>query len=48
MKNKVIPHPWFRAIFCRDKRPIGAISVTENSGVNDKCRGELEYVLGSK
>ena len=46
IKDKVIPHPWFRAI-CLDHRPIGAISVTANSGT-DKCRGELGYVLGSK
>ncbi|KAG2727602.1 hypothetical protein I3843_01G159500 [Carya illinoinensis] len=46
IKDTVIPHPWFRAI-CLDNRPIGAISVTANSG-NDKCRGELGYVLGSK
>ncbi|KAB1214306.1 putative N-acetyltransferase p20 [Morella rubra] len=46
IKDKVIPHPWFRAI-CLDNRPIGAISVTANSG-NDKCRGELGYVLGYK
>ncbi|PON80029.1 FkbH domain containing protein [Parasponia andersonii] len=44
--DKVIPHPWFRAI-CLDDTPIGAISVTANSG-NDRCRGELGYVLGSK
>uniref|UniRef100_A0A6P3Z124 uncharacterized protein LOC107407063 n=1 Tax=Ziziphus jujuba TaxID=326968 RepID=A0A6P3Z124_ZIZJJ len=46
IKDKVIPHPWFRAI-CIDDRPIGAISVTANSGT-DKCRGELGYVLGTK
>jgi RimJ/RimL family protein N-acetyltransferase len=46
IKTKVIPHPWFRAIFL-DGRPIGAISVAENLGINDKCRGELGYVLGS-
>ena len=46
IRNTVLPHPWFRAI-CLDDRPIGAISVTENSG-NDKCRGELGYVLASK
>ncbi|XP_022761077.1 uncharacterized protein LOC111307335 [Durio zibethinus] len=45
IKNTVLPHPWFRAI-CLDNRPIGAISVTANSG-NDKCRGELGYVLAS-
>ncbi|KAJ0093436.1 hypothetical protein Patl1_25343 [Pistacia atlantica] len=28
-------------------RPIGAISVTPFSG-NDKCRGEIGYLLGSK
>jgi RimJ/RimL family protein N-acetyltransferase len=47
IKSKVSPHPWFRAI-CLDNRPIGAISVAENSGINDKCRGELGYVLGAK
>ncbi|EXB63471.1 putative N-acetyltransferase p20 [Morus notabilis] len=46
INDKVIPHPWFRAI-CLGDRPIGAISVTANSG-NDRCRGELGYVLGSK
>ncbi|XVF28812.1 hypothetical protein REPUB_Repub15cG0064200 [Reevesia pubescens] len=46
IKNTVIPHPWFRAI-CLDGRPIGAISVTAKSG-NDKCRGELGYVLAAK
>ncbi|KAL4273413.1 hypothetical protein GQ457_13G026800 [Hibiscus cannabinus] len=46
IKNTVVPHPWFRAI-CVHDRPIGAISVTSNSG-NDKCRGELGYVLASK
>ncbi|KAK4587341.1 hypothetical protein RGQ29_024163 [Quercus rubra] len=45
INTKVIPHPWFRAI-CLNGQPIGAISVTKNSG-NDKCRGELGYVLGS-
>ncbi|XWS13667.1 hypothetical protein CRYUN_Cryun36dG0057900 [Craigia yunnanensis] len=46
IRNTVLPHPWFRAI-CLGDRPIGAISVTANSG-NDKCRGELGYVLASK
>ncbi|KAM6545550.1 hypothetical protein CsatB_026286 [Cannabis sativa] len=46
IKDKVIPHPWFRAI-CINDTPIGAISVTANSG-NEKCRGELGYVLGTK
>ncbi|KAJ4822239.1 hypothetical protein Tsubulata_035660, partial [Turnera subulata] len=46
IKNVVLPHPWLRAI-CLDNRPIGAISVTKNSG-NDACRGELGYVLASK
>ncbi|XP_021290353.1 uncharacterized protein LOC110421174 [Herrania umbratica] len=46
IRNTVLPHPWFRAI-CLDNRPIGAISVTANSG-KDKCRGELGYVLASK
>lgn len=46
INNKVLPHPWFRAI-CLNGRPIGAISVTKNSG-NDECRGELGYVLGFK
>ena len=43
---KVIPHPWFRAI-CLNSQPIGAISRTKNFD-NDKCRGKLGYVLGSK
>ena len=46
INTKVIPHPWFRAI-CLNGQPIGAILVTKNSD-NDKCRGELGYVLGSK
>ncbi|TYI38624.1 hypothetical protein ES332_A02G040700v1 [Gossypium tomentosum] len=46
IKNIVVPHPWLRAI-CIDDRPVGAISVSANSG-NDKCRGELGYVLASK
>ncbi|CAL8989670.1 unnamed protein product [Prunus brigantina] len=46
IKNVVLPHPWFMAI-CLENRPIGAISVTSNSG-NDRCRGELGYVLGSR
>ncbi|GAV89946.1 Acetyltransf_3 domain-containing protein [Cephalotus follicularis] len=46
IKNIVVPHPWFRAI-CVNGRPIGAISVTSNSG-DDKCRGEVGYVLGYK
>ncbi|XP_021897117.1 uncharacterized protein LOC110814085 [Carica papaya] len=46
IKETVIPHPWFRAI-CFNGRPIGAISVTANSGF-DRCRGEVGYVLGSK
>ncbi|KAK8308324.1 hypothetical protein V6Z12_D02G050000 [Gossypium hirsutum] len=46
IKNIVVPHPWLRAI-CIDDRPVGAISVSANSG-NDKCRGELGYVLAFK
>lgn len=46
IKDKIIPHPWFRAI-CLDGRLIGAILVTTNSG-NDRCRAEIGYVLGSK
>nr|XP_010906188.1 uncharacterized protein LOC105033200 [Elaeis guineensis] len=45
MKETVLPHPWFRAI-CVGGRPVGAISVILGSG-NDRCRGELGYVLGS-
>ncbi|KAM7485537.1 hypothetical protein LguiA_001546 [Lonicera macranthoides] len=45
LQDVVLPHPFFRAI-CLDGRPIGAVSVTENRG-NDRCRGELGYVLGS-
>ncbi|KAK7824984.1 putative n-acetyltransferase p20 [Quercus suber] len=37
---------WEPAI-CLNGHTIGDISVTKNSG-NDKCRGELGYVLGSK
>ncbi|XP_050373339.1 uncharacterized protein LOC126790991 [Argentina anserina] len=46
IKEQVLRHPWFRAI-CLDNRPIGAISVDSKSG-NDRCRGGLGYVLGSK
>ncbi|KAG5236578.1 hypothetical protein OIU77_014475 [Salix suchowensis] len=46
IKNSVLPHPWFKAV-CLNKRPIGAVSVTKNSG-NDICRGELGYVLASQ
>ncbi|XP_050220283.1 uncharacterized protein LOC126670567 [Mercurialis annua] len=45
LKNKAIPHPCFLAI-CLNSRPIGAISITLNSG-NDVCRSELGYVLAS-
>ncbi|KAK4755796.1 hypothetical protein SAY87_009553 [Trapa incisa] len=42
--NVAAPHPWFRAI-CLGDRPIGAVSVTRNSG-GDRCRaGEMGYVL---
>ncbi|XP_031395276.1 uncharacterized protein LOC116206631 [Punica granatum] len=46
VRNVVLPHPWIRAI-CLRGRPIGAISVTENTG-GDRCRGELGYVLASR
>lgn len=46
MKETVLPHPWFRAI-CVGGRPVGAISVNLGSG-NERCRGELGYVLGSE
>ncbi|KAF2284239.1 hypothetical protein GH714_020037 [Hevea brasiliensis] len=46
IKNTAIPHPWLRAI-CLNKRPIGSISVTKNSG-SDICRGELGYVLAAQ
>lgn len=46
IRTRVLTHPWFRAI-CLDNRPIGAISVTANSG-SDICRGEIGYVLASK
>lgn len=45
IKNTVSHHPWLRAI-CVNNRPVGAISVTANSG-NDKCRGELGYVVAA-
>ena len=45
IKN-VLPYPWFMAI-CLENRPIGAISVISNLG-NDRSRGELGYVLGSR
>lgn len=46
IKSNVIPHPYHPAI-CVDNMPVGAISVTKNSG-GDSCRGELGYVLASK
>ncbi|KAI3993067.1 hypothetical protein MKX01_009810 [Papaver californicum] len=46
MRNIVIPHPWFKAI-CIDNKPIGAISV-EAKGGEDRCRGEIGYVLASE
>ncbi|KAJ8747451.1 hypothetical protein K2173_008748 [Erythroxylum novogranatense] len=46
INNTVQDHPWFKAI-CLNNRPIGAISVTKNSGC-DACRGELGYVLAAK
>ena len=46
MERTVFPHPWFRAI-CLEGRPVGAISVGLNSG-DDKCRGELGYVLATE
>ncbi|KAJ4722490.1 Acetyltransferase (GNAT) domain protein [Melia azedarach] len=46
IKNIVANHPWLRAI-CISNRAIGAISVAANSG-NDKCRGELGYVLAAE
>lgn len=46
IEDIVIPHPWFMAI-CVNNRAIGAVSVSANKG-NDKCRGEIGYVLGSK
>ncbi|GLT35221.1 hypothetical protein SLA2020_096900 [Shorea laevis] len=46
IKNVVIPHPWYRVI-CLNNRPIGAISVTPNSG-DYRCKRELGYALGSR
>ncbi|KAM7488594.1 hypothetical protein LguiB_026078 [Lonicera macranthoides] len=46
IQNVVVPHPFYPAI-CLSGRPVGAVWVTENNG-NDKCRGELGYVLGSE
>ncbi|XP_031374466.1 uncharacterized protein LOC116189079 [Punica granatum] len=46
IRNVVLPHPCFRAI-CLRCRPIGEISVTENTG-GDRCRGQLGYVLVSR
>lgn len=40
-----LPHPYYRVI-CLNNEAIGAISVTSNTG-NDRCRGELGYVLAS-
>lgn len=46
IKKFVITHPYYRVI-CLKNRAIGAISVSSNTG-NDKCRGELGYVLASE
>ncbi|KAJ3674585.1 hypothetical protein LUZ60_005201 [Juncus effusus] len=46
MKSGVLGHPWMRAI-CLHGRPVGAISVTPNTG-EDRCRAELGYVLASE
>ncbi|KAJ4708239.1 Acetyltransferase (GNAT) domain protein [Melia azedarach] len=45
-KNKVIPHPWFKAI-CLNDKPIGAISVTPNSGNCAQCRAVIGYAVAS-
>lgn len=41
----VLPHPWFKAI-CVGGRPVGSISVRPFGG-NERCRGEMGYVLAS-
>ncbi|OVA15512.1 GNAT domain [Macleaya cordata] len=46
IKDIIIPHPWYKAI-CLKNKPIGAISVLPNIG-EDRCRGEVGYVLASK
>ncbi|XP_021745642.1 uncharacterized protein LOC110711537 [Chenopodium quinoa] len=46
INNFVLNHPYYRVI-CLNNRAVGAISVTYNTG-NDKCRGELGYVLASE
>ncbi|XP_050371930.1 uncharacterized protein LOC126789898 [Argentina anserina] len=46
IKEKILPHPWFRAI-CLDGKPVGCILVNPNSG-NDRCRAEIGYSLESK
>ncbi|KAF3638045.1 putative folate-biopterin transporter 1, chloroplastic-like [Capsicum annuum] len=47
IKNIAIPHPWLRVI-CINKKAIGTVSVTPNSGCFDSCRAELGYVLAYK
>ncbi|XP_074319110.1 uncharacterized protein LOC141656077 [Silene latifolia] len=44
--KNVVNHSYYKVI-CLNNRAIGAISVILNEG-NDKCRGELGYVLGSQ
>ncbi|XP_043714933.1 uncharacterized N-acetyltransferase p20-like [Telopea speciosissima] len=41
----IYTHPWYRAICVKDM-PIGYILVKQGEG-NDRCRGEIGYVLGS-
>ncbi|KAK9671259.1 hypothetical protein RND81_12G017500 [Saponaria officinalis] len=43
INNNAMKHPYFKVI-CLNNKAIGAISLTLNDG-NDKCRGELGYVL---
>ncbi|GAB2223853.1 hypothetical protein Droror1_Dr00004597 [Drosera rotundifolia] len=47
IKNKAIPHPYYRAICLSSGKAIGAISVSSNTDEH-KCRGEIGYVLGKK
>ncbi|XP_068634899.1 LOW QUALITY PROTEIN: uncharacterized protein [Aristolochia californica] len=43
-KNRVLSHPWRRAI-CLQDRPIGAISVSPESADNSQFRASIGYVL---
>ncbi|GAB2289708.1 hypothetical protein Dimus_024017 [Dionaea muscipula] len=47
IKNKAIPHPYYRAICLINGKPIGAISVSYEEEHSSRCRGEIGYVLAA-